>query len=586
VAKAALMPDLLLDDLRKAVTRKGVLVVVGAGVSVWSTNRARAASWTGLLETGIDRCDQLGRTPSKDWAARRRRDLRSGDLRDVLAVAEQVAGRLSAQAASQETVGGEYRRWLRETVGALKVERQELIRAIAGLRVPIATTNYDGLIERVTRRPPVTWRDRARVERVLRGDERGVLHLHGHWQEPESVILGVRSYETVMGDEHAQAVLRALRLTRSLLFVGFGAGLADPNFSALLAWIRRVLPGSEYRDFRLARSSETAGLRSQHQQDTRLVVLSYGRSYDDLAPFLKKLRAMPSGRRPSSSGGTGASAVARQPGRTPTRPAAPSPEAEPGRPRSPRTGSVSAPATPHTGAAGERPRARSAPGATAPPAEPGALARAVALVPERRGSSRGLLCLIVVPSRHRQVLRPAELERQELADRLAREARFGRARVLDPDASMSRRIDGDSLVIEQADASIHVDEAGAIRLLVKATTEGERRGAFDSSVLIEEDVRHRIGVGLRFAAWGLDQIDARKTVTEVAIVAGLVGASYMGWRTRAEHDADPTSYQAGRADDRVVVPPTPFVVSRCGYRRRVASLAEDLMVLLRRAVRA
>jgi hypothetical protein len=104
------MPDLLLDDLRQAVTRKGVVVVVGAGVSVWSTNRARAASWTGLLETGIDWCHQLGRAPSKDWAARRRRDLRSGDLRDLLAVAEQVADRLGAQAASRETVGGEYRR--------------------------------------------------------------------------------------------------------------------------------------------------------------------------------------------------------------------------------------------------------------------------------------------------------------------------------------------------------------------------------------------------------------------------------------------------------------------------------------------
>ncbi len=241
-----------MDDLREAVARKGLVAVVGAGVSAWSTNGARAASWTGLLETGVERCVQLGRSPSKDWAARRRRDLRSGDLRDLLGVAEQVAGRLGDQTGAEGPVGGEFRRWLRDTVGALKVERSELIRAISSLRVPIATTNYDGLIERVTRRPAVTWRDRARLQRVQRRHQKGVLHLLGHWQEPASYVLAVRTYQRVMGDEHAQAVLRALRLTRSLLFVGFGAGLADPNFGAFLAWVRRVLPSSEYRDYRLA----------------------------------------------------------------------------------------------------------------------------------------------------------------------------------------------------------------------------------------------------------------------------------------------------------------------------------------------
>jgi SIR2-like domain len=107
----------------------------------------------------------------------------------------------------------------------------------------VATTNYDGLVEEVTGWPVVTWRDGVRVQRVLRGDERAVVHLHGYWGDPVSVVLGVRSYEAVLGDAAAQGLQRAVAGMRSLLFVGFGAGLADPNFAALRAWLAATFPG-------------------------------------------------------------------------------------------------------------------------------------------------------------------------------------------------------------------------------------------------------------------------------------------------------------------------------------------------------
>ncbi len=98
----------------------------------------------------------------------------------MLAAAEEVTVRLGGRS------GGEFRRWLAESVGGLRVVDGAVIGALAGLGVPVATTNYDGLIEEVTGWPAVTWRDGARVQRVLRGDERGVLHLHGFSRDPES----------------------------------------------------------------------------------------------------------------------------------------------------------------------------------------------------------------------------------------------------------------------------------------------------------------------------------------------------------------------------------------------------------------
>ena len=214
-----------------------------------------------------------------------RKEIESGDLDDLLSAAEKVSAKLGAPA------GGEYRRWLRETVGGLRVKERSVIEALRDLGVPLATTNYDGLLEEVTGRPPVSWREGAKVERVFREDGPGILHLHGFWDEPESVVLGIRSYEQVLGDAQAQNLQRVLRTARTLLFVGCGAGLRDPNFGAFLRWTRAVFPGSEYRHFRLCRESEIASVQQEHPPAERIFALGYGAGHGDLAPFLRSLKA-------------------------------------------------------------------------------------------------------------------------------------------------------------------------------------------------------------------------------------------------------------------------------------------------------
>jgi hypothetical protein len=273
---------LLFTDLHDRIAAGQVVVVAGAGVSIRSSGGQSVASWTGLLADGIGRCVELGQG-DEEWARRRREDLTSGQMDELLSVAEQVTQRLGGPG------GGEFRRWLRETVGTLKAQQPDVLEALRDLGVPLASTNYDGLIEEVTHRPPVTWKESADVERVLRGDEDAVLHLHGYWRQAGSVVLGVRSYDEVMGDEHAQAVLRGLRLTRSLLFVGFGAGLTDPNFSTFLRWTRTAFASSEYRHFRLVRNSDVEHISKTHAAEERIFVLPYGESHDDLAGFLRQL---------------------------------------------------------------------------------------------------------------------------------------------------------------------------------------------------------------------------------------------------------------------------------------------------------
>jgi tetratricopeptide (TPR) repeat protein len=289
-ARGTQVSDLLNNDLREQLARRQAVVVVGAGVAVAATDGAPTASWLGLLHDGVARCEAMAHDLPQGWGDRVRAQIDSGDVEALLSAAEDVTRRLDGPG------GGEYRRWLRESVGSLTVTQPGVIERLADLGAPIVTTNYDNLIEEVSGLPTVTWRQGAQVQRVVRRDDLGVVHVHGHWGDPASVVLGIRSYERMLGDEHAQAVLHALTMLQSLVFVGFGAGLADPNFGALRAWLARVLAGSEYRHFRLGRNGDLARLNAEHDSSERIMVVGYGPKYSNLSRFLRTLAppALPS----------------------------------------------------------------------------------------------------------------------------------------------------------------------------------------------------------------------------------------------------------------------------------------------------
>ena len=274
-----------LKDLRSQIAEMRVMVIVGAGVSLAATNGNRLASWTGLLEDGLLRCRAVY-SLSEEWLERKRADLNSGDLDDLQSVAEVVASKLGSPS------GEEYRRWLRESVGALRVSDPTVLEALRDLKAPLLTTNYDTLIEQVTDLVPVTltWRNRSEVERWIRHEIKNVvLHLCGYWKDPESVILGIRSYEKIL-DEFAQNILKSLLVSRTLLLVGFGERLADPNFEALLTAMRNASAGLPYpHHYLLGRAEDVAMLRERYPDERLILFLSYGSTYDDLVPFLRRL---------------------------------------------------------------------------------------------------------------------------------------------------------------------------------------------------------------------------------------------------------------------------------------------------------
>jgi len=267
-------------DLRQAIADGSAVIVVGCGVSIAASGGAEAAQWVGLLRKGATLCRDLGERSSA-WLDRQLHAINSGDVREMISAAERITEALGGP------TGGEFQRWLAETVGSLEVYDPGVIEAIRDLRVPILTTNYDTLIEDVTGADTVTWQDASRILSILNArDLDSVVHVHGCWKRPDSVVFGDLSYAKVTGDPGLQAALHAAYAMRSLVFVGFGAGLGDPNFASLFAWVEGALAGARHRSFRLVDVDAVDTGSGSTLLEKRLAQVHYGRR-EDLGKFLR-----------------------------------------------------------------------------------------------------------------------------------------------------------------------------------------------------------------------------------------------------------------------------------------------------------
>lgn len=282
----------LIDKLKDDIAAGRVVVIAGTGVSVVASGNPKiaghhVATWTGLLGHGIAHCTDRG-TITPEVANHLTAQLRLGETDLLITAAETVSQRLRGQSP------GTFRGWLKDSIGQLKVQAPALIDALQALGGLIATLNYDTLIEQATGRRAVTWRQADAVTDVLRNTmPDAVLHLHGVYEEPESVVLGLASYLQVGDDAHASTVLRSLAQGRTLLFVGCGDTVSDPNFARLIEWAKAALDDVAPHHVFLCRQSERSAFQDRLRGAPWLQPLAYGDDYADLLPFLQTLAPAP-----------------------------------------------------------------------------------------------------------------------------------------------------------------------------------------------------------------------------------------------------------------------------------------------------
>jgi hypothetical protein len=272
------------NAVRTALSKKQLVLILGAGVSAAATNGDPLSSWTGLVDHAIDRCVKLGNR-DQAWAERAKADVNSPYDDDLIAAAEKATSGLGGRR------GADYGKWLRDSVGSLRINHATLtdvVRTYAQRGSLIATTNYDEIASEATGWRTVTWRDNTTIQRVFHRDEDAIIHIHGYWREPESVVFGASSYADLLNDQHAVEFLRMLLWVNTVVFCGFGAGLRDPNFTALRNWLR-TYRDSEYSHYRLVRSDDVGAAEAEHHPDEHITVVPFGADHSDLPVFLASI---------------------------------------------------------------------------------------------------------------------------------------------------------------------------------------------------------------------------------------------------------------------------------------------------------
>ena len=211
------------------------------------------------------------------------------------------------------------------------------------------------------------------------------------------------------------------------------------------------------------------------------------------------------------------------------------------------------------------------------------LAERRALLPDDRQSLGARLILVVAGGPKQQVIRPKDLEAQELEEAITREALFGSIRVFDRRLGTKCVVRDEQLMIEQDKNSIQLDQLGTVRVIVSLDPPKDDQRFGLGGVAIKEEVEESLQRTLKFAAWLLDRVDPLRRISDVVIVAALQGA--LTWRTRAEHQRSPNSYSMRSSTEPAVVQLTPARRHRAALTQDTGTLAEDLTVLLGRRLR-
>jgi hypothetical protein len=287
------MPEIVaLNAIRDSIVKGELVVVVGTGCSISLTNNeCRSLSWMGLIESGFQFAKIKGKVTEEQigfWANL----LCSPDIDDILSAAEYVGRKLEAPA------GELYARWLNESFQAVLPVNSAMsnaIKGIANIGVPICTLNYDFLLESVTGLPPTTLSDTRKATAWMRGEETSILHLHGHWQQPETCVLGIRDYEKTLNSECRNLFQRHLSSFKRLLFIGCGDTFSDPNFSALISWLKTHMSASSLQHYALVNEKQLAERHADTTWHGFVDPISYGESHSDLPNFLESIFTSKSG---------------------------------------------------------------------------------------------------------------------------------------------------------------------------------------------------------------------------------------------------------------------------------------------------
>ena len=274
-----------LTRLRNDLKSHRLAIIIGAGVTLNVTadesgKPLSQITWTGLIRNGLDYLVSEGYVDTSNRRTKRAYEA----LEDP-----QVDGLLDAAdiMSSQMKLYGQFPTWLESVFGNLSQEVRhpalvDILKALHERGAILLTTNYDDILEKHCGLNRISRSNHDDVSKFQRGDLNGVFHIHGSYHDAHEVVLDTTDYYEVKHSNEVQDILKTFLTYKTVLFIGCGSGLEDPNFDVLLKWASEREKNITYRHCLLIRDGDSVDYQP-------LVRVKYGPTYEDLVVYLKRL---------------------------------------------------------------------------------------------------------------------------------------------------------------------------------------------------------------------------------------------------------------------------------------------------------
>ncbi|XP_068274496.1 protein FAM118B-like [Nyctibius grandis] len=290
-------PRELLQSL-KTKEPQDLVLVIGTGISAAVAPQVPALqSWKGLIQALLDAANEFDLLEHEK--SRRFQERLDAD-ENLVHVADDFIQELSARTSNVHSTY--FKDCLYKVFDDLESKMEDsgkqLLQSVLHLMengALVLTTNFDNLLELYAaqqgkRLESLDLTDENKVLEWAQGKrELSVLHIHGVYTNPSSIVLHPDGYHNVLRNTKVMREIQKLYEKKSFLFLGCGQTMDDTTFQAL--YVEAVKNKSALKHFMLVRRGDVHEFEKfrKNMKDKGIEVISYGDEYTDLPEYFERL---------------------------------------------------------------------------------------------------------------------------------------------------------------------------------------------------------------------------------------------------------------------------------------------------------
>ncbi|CAM3889237.1 MULTISPECIES: SIR2 family NAD-dependent protein deacylase [Flavobacterium] len=274
----SLLPQEKLTDLLK---QKKVIPFIGAG---FSSATANVPGWLGLIKNGLEYA-RVRNIDTRNLIEQSENELSKNNLLEAANFLKEVLNAPSFP----------FSNWIKEEFENLKIVSSDLINSVLDLNQDIIfTTNYDTLLtsyNNIENKQLFIHNEYDQALNSLKLNNEIVMHLHGIFSKPDSLILSKNDYDLLNKNLGYKSFMQKMLSDYHFLFIGCSKdGVMDDDFLIVFNFIKDWFSISSNQHFILLHEKEVTNKNHiKLLTECNIESIVYGNDYNLLSPFINSI---------------------------------------------------------------------------------------------------------------------------------------------------------------------------------------------------------------------------------------------------------------------------------------------------------